>query len=788
MPKNITEDKENLKDKLDYIGLNLERIPKFLKEFIPFSFRPLKSYDETTYKVYKYINVADIQILLTPTDRLADLTTKYKLANPIMNYLDSEKEENIERYTTFLTMLSHTELEEIKALEIEQEKLKMQIPYEVKYANNYIWQIYYSDVSDKYFMLMPTNEYNNAALFYVLKKQIEAQKARRKELIYVPISHQEYSGSYLVKSQISDLENYLWYFTKEWPEIYELYAEKGKMQLKIVGKTKVYENIESNYVITLASKEEALEEYKLVKALFILATGLPEDYQFKTRIDEQGKIAFAYLRNNKETTIQYINLLEFIQEETNQKKMLVTLEDKKIIEEQKKLQEQKEEVDRQTEEYLAKQRQIATFLECKKTFFGKVKYYFSNRKKEFQNANKYRAKKQAKQEEKEQSKNEETTPIVQNNGTYTIEDLIEVCTKLDSRRKMVKNLKLDNKAAELKVINLERKIKNANIYLNEIELHKKSIFEFWKFTNKDELPSLNEGDEDEGQNKDKIGKSFEYENDIEDMGKQVDELQRRKLSKNEADSIFAIKQVPNSIEILNHISNDELTQEQKAILQEELDNLKKEYEKDIDTIKTKDFDIFGGMSEDITKIKMLNNQKHREVEKDKYNILNINPQTELSLYIDNLRNYLKLVKEAFCKISSSYAMPIYLGSTKEIKLENLKIFHLNQMDAIKQNKGTPIYLYKLNWKEEIPILYYSNIVFYDNFNQTLPVGMNVSDEVLVNLDNVTLKEIAKESFRLNNLVDDYYHQIVNVNVVEYDVKIKSNKENNKSQNLGAEIK
>ena len=52
---------------------------------------------------------------------------------------------------------------------------------------------------------------------------------------------------------------------------------------------------------------------------------------------------------------------------------------------------------------------------------------------------------------------------------------------------------------------IERKIKNANIYLNEIDLHKKSIFEFWKFTNKDELPSLNEGEEEE--NKENISKA-----------------------------------------------------------------------------------------------------------------------------------------------------------------------------------------------------------------------------------------------------------------------------------------
>ena len=39
MRKNIAEDKEKLKEKLSYIGLNLERLPKFLTEFNPFSFR-----------------------------------------------------------------------------------------------------------------------------------------------------------------------------------------------------------------------------------------------------------------------------------------------------------------------------------------------------------------------------------------------------------------------------------------------------------------------------------------------------------------------------------------------------------------------------------------------------------------------------------------------------------------------------------------------------------------------------------------------------------------------------
>ena len=770
MLENIAEDKEKvIKEKLEYIGLNLERVPKFLKEFTPFSFRPSKAYDDMSYKVYQYVDVTQIQILLTPTDRLTNLSEKYKLAIPISQFLDSKTEKNLEYFTAFLKLLNDMHLEDLKVIEKEQEQLQNQIPYEIKYEHNYIWQIYYSDVANQYFMLAPINETNNVALFYLLKKQIEAKKNRKKELIYVPITHLEYSGNYLVKSQITDLENYIWYFTKQWPNIYEVYDKKEKMSLVIVGKTKIYEKIESDYVVTYTNKEEAQEFYKLLKALFILATGLSEEYQFQIKIDEKGGIDFYYITEKEEKVIYYSTLTEFIQNQVNQKKIAITLEERKLKGTQEKLQELKQIVEKQNEEYLIKQRQIATFLECKKTFFGKIKYYFSNRKKELKPVNSSKNKKETL---KEEYKKQETI-LEENKKLYTIEDLIEVCTKLDGRKKMVKNLKLDQKALELKKVNLERKIKNANIYLNEIDLHKKSIFEFWKFTNKDELPSLNEGEKEENKEKEKIGKSFDYETDIEELGKQVDELQRRKFSKNETDGIFAIKQVLTTSQILNNTESKDLNQEQKQILEQELENLKKEYENNIDVIRAKDFDIFGSMSEDKTKIKVLNNQKHREVEKDKYNILNITLQTELDTFIDTLRNYLKLVKEAFCKINTTYELSVYLAKEKAISLENLQILHLDQKKAIEQNLGQKeIYLYRLNVSEKVPILYYSNIIFFENFNQTLPKGMDVSDEILIDLNNCILKEKKKEIFQYNHIIDNYHHEIIQVHVMEYEVKKK----------------
>ena len=233
MPETTNDEKEIIKQKLEYIGLDLENIPEFLREFKPLNFRPLESYDEA-YKVYKYIDIEEIQILITPTDRLTNLKEKYKLSASISEYLDTEQEENIEKFVKFLELLKNFKIDDVKEIEDEQKLLKSKIPFEVKYKNNFIWQIYYSDYNDRYFMLVPSKEMNNPELFYILKKQIECKKNNVKEKIFVPISHLDYSGRYLKKSEISDVENYLWYFTKQWADVFEVYDNKEKLYVQII--------------------------------------------------------------------------------------------------------------------------------------------------------------------------------------------------------------------------------------------------------------------------------------------------------------------------------------------------------------------------------------------------------------------------------------------------------------------------------------------------------------------------------------------------------------------------
>lgn len=780
MPRKTKESDQTLENNLEYIGLNLSKAPNFLKQYESLNFRPSKSYDETVYKVYKYINIKEIQILITPCDRLTDIKERYKLASPIVEYLDSKSEDNIEKFATFLKMVSTMKKDRIEEIAKEQEMLNEKIPYEVKYPNNYIWQIYYSDVAKKYFMLVPTNEQDNNALFYLLKEQIANVRARKPRFIFAPVSHLEYSGAFLTKSEIADIENYLWYFTKEWPNIYEVYDKQGEMFLKIIGVTNIYEKMQSTYSITLDTKKKATELYKLLKAMFILATGAKEEYHFITKINQDGEIEFW----NNNTKIEYEKLSEFIKLEYLDKIDKLKYEQKEKKELKRKVDKFKIVIEDLTQEYLLKQRQIATFLECKKSFFGRVRYFF--KKKKDDQIEKKPVKQPRTDEEKDNSLNE----LFELKEQYTIEDLISICTKLEELKKENTNLELDLNAIETKEEILSKKVDNAELYIKEIDKHKKSIFEFWKFTKKDEVATLNEGEGEEGTEKVKMKKYFDYIEDLEKLGQKMDELQRRKLSKNETDALFAIRQVPESfrelekeketsVEVYEQKDAEEVKKKSKKIspLEKDLEQLKEEYEKDIEVINAKDFDIFGNLVEDKTKVKSINNVKHREIEKDKYKVLNINMDTDIKLYVENLESYLSLIKEALNKIQSPYDMSVYCINSKK-GIEGINIFDINPETALKNeldSKKSKIILCRINIKENTPALFYTNIMFYDNFNKTLPVGMNLSTEVLVDVNKLKLDFKGEETFYINHKENEFDFTTKEVKLYEYEVYNENNR-------------
>ena len=769
MPRKKKEIIEGISDKLEYLGLDLDKIPQNLKKFEPLEFRVSRFYDEKQYRQYRYIDVKDIQILLSPTNRLTDLNEKYQKARPLCEYLDNKNEENLIKHTTFLNMLKNVSIEEIENVENEQTKLNREIPFKVKFQGNYLWQIYYSENTDKYFMIVPTEDTDYSTFFYLLKRQIENKRVGK---VFVPVSNVKYSNKYLKKSEFEDIENYLWLFTKDWPLIYEVYDKKNEMTVQIIGETNVYEKIKTTYKIQLNNEAEASEFYKLVKALFILQTEIPNYYNFETNINNEGKLEF-YLDDQK---IEYKHMVEFIREQykiglkrRKEVKSKIRAYNKRI----KKLQEL---VATQEIEYLAKEKQISTFLECKKSFFGKVKYYFKYSKKSNKGI-------KTEVEEEIVEENQQAEPVQTSELTkrekkripikkiYTLEELITSYKELEELENQMKNLLMDINALKLKTKNLAKKIENASKYIEEIDSHKKSIFEFWKYSNKDEIDVLPEGEQEEVNVIKRIEKTFNYEDDIEEFGKKLDKIQRKNLTKEDTDSIYIA--TTNLVEVLNKIKTNNILPEE---IEKSLKDLKAEA-KELKSLDEEEYDIFGNVIQDTTKIRKINNKKHRELPKDKFNILEVNKNTKQIGFKLVLQSIIQNITKALEKGVIPESLPVYKAINENIlNNKGINVFNINPENEMKEASmayGNNINLYKLHIKEGTKGIGFTNIIFYDNQNKTLPVGMDLSTKMIIDTSKLHLRMLDQKSFNImsfDNEQDDFSDfEIKKVTVFDYEI-------------------
>ena len=766
MPKKTVEKNETIKEKLEYLGLDLDKIPKNLKQYKPLEFRIPKFYDEKQYRQYKYIPIKDIQILLSPTNRMDEIEEKYKKSSPLADYLDSKSEENIVKHTTFLNMLDTFKIEDVDRVEEEQVNLNKKIPFKVKYENNYLWQIYYSENTDQYFMLVPTEDSDYSTFFYLLKKQLEK---RRTGKIFVPIRNVEYTSEFLKKSEFGDIENYLWLFTKDWPLIYEVFDKNNNLSIQIVGETEVYQKIKSPYRIKLESKEEANDFYKLLKAMFILQTEVPHYFDFKTNIGKGGEIEF-YIEDRK---IEYGNIVEWINSEYSLGQDKEEEIEDLITKNSKRLQDLKVEIAAQEIEYLAKEKQISTFLECKKTFFGKFKYYFKYSKKKNKNKMKNHEVEETISVDEEDDMEELPKKRRTKKDNYNIEELVSLYKDIDGKETELKNIMMDINSLKLKNKNMQKKIENATAYIAEIDSHKKSIFEFWKYSNKDEMSSLPEGEEEEVNIIKKITKTFDYEEDLEKFGKTMDKMQRKNLTKDETDSVYIT--TTNLLPLLNKIKINEF---QPKDIESALKEIKKEAVEEKTLSEKEEFDIFGGLLQDSTKVSKIKNKKHRELQKDKFNILEISKNTKQIGFKLSLENVISNIKTALTKVVVPEDVPVYKAIIDD-KIDDRKInvFDINPEHeiggAIKRDESK-INFYKINLKEGANAISYTNCIFYDNQNKTLPVGQDISTKILVDISKLNLTLKNRTMFKVVEFEDEHDDfskvNIKTVNVFEFDTE------------------
>jgi len=156
-------------------------------------------------------------------------------------------------------------------------------------------------------------------------------------------------------------------------------------------------------------------------------------------------------------------------------------QNEEILELYDRLENLKEEEKKKEEEYNLRQKQVTTYLECRKSFFGKIRYFFIGKRKVKEKNDEIEPYKR-KREEKDKEE-----LVYDDKEFYTIDDLIGITKVLERTSLQIRDTRQDIKALEASLERLNKKIENAKSYLDEIEEHKKSIFEFWSFANQDNV-------------------------------------------------------------------------------------------------------------------------------------------------------------------------------------------------------------------------------------------------------------------------------------------------------------
>ncbi|MBO6243778.1 MAG: hypothetical protein J6O41_04340, partial [Clostridia bacterium] len=133
------------------------------------------------------------------------------------------------------------------------------------------------------------------------------------------------------------------------------------------------------------------------------------------------------------------------------------------------------------------------------------------------------------------------------------------------------------------------------------------------------------------------------------------------------------------------------------------------------------------------------------------------------------------IKKALKEITVVDDLPVYMLSDEKIDDKNINIFNINPKNEIlklSEQKGKSNF-YKINLKQGSNAISFTNCIFYDNQNKTLPLGQNLSTRIMVDVSKLDLKLVNKTNFKVVQFEDekDEFSKIIvkQIDVYEYDV-------------------
>lgn len=115
-----------------------------------------------------------------------------------------------------------------------------------------------------------------------------------------------------------------------------------------------------------------------------------------------------------------------------------------------------------------------------------------------------------------------------------------------------------------------------------------------------------------------------------------------------------------------------------------------------------------------------------------------------------------------------------LSSEESLNEKSFEILNINLKEEIENgcNDKEKVHMFKLNLKEKMPVMFYTNIIFYDNLNKTLPEGMDIGSKVLIDLSKFETKLVSRRDFYINVLENEFKNEIKLIHVYEYDLEFK----------------
>ena len=170
-----------------------------------------------------------------------------------------------------------------------------------------------------------------------------------------------------------------------------------------------------------------------------------------------------------------------------------------------------------------------------------------------------------------------------------------------------------------------------------------------------------------------------------------------------------------------------------------------------------------------TKISTLGNAKHREIKKNKFRLLEINKNTDKEQYISAVKEITENLDVAMDKAKFGADINVYFASTNVLNNQKYTILHINPQNALNTLKDEEkINLYSIKLSKNAKAIALTNIIFYENTNKTLPIGMNMSDQIITDMSKLKLEPKKQKLFRINQEINDIEVKTKIVCVYEYE--------------------